>query len=256
MQLRRTHPLIPAGDLPFLSDGQLSRDIASAYDRAQTTERAARHPDSNPYALLPDTLSFLHELLEETRPKNIFEFGSGLSTLTFSVWSAGHGASLTSVENDMEWIKKLEGELAAGDASASFVHSPLSLKVCRGLTFLTYRDLDTFGPRIKEADLVFLDGPHASGREPALYLALASCKVGATIVLDDFNLYFVRDMLAGVPAELAAGFAGTAIEGNSHGLYVLRSVKPARTVPIPAMNATRVAQSYWRTLNDFIKYEL
>ncbi len=241
--------------MPFPSDPHFSRRIQELYERAQLAPGAAEQPSPNPYALLPDSLSFLHQLLEELTPRNLFEFGSGESTVTFASWSAGRGSSVTSVENDLEWIRALEARLGPDrQAEVSFVHAPLSLMRCRPLAFLTYKDIPTLKARINEADFIFLDGPQASGREPALYSALCNCRLDATLVIDDFNLYFVRDMLAGVPSDLASRFVGVPIECNSHGLYVLRAVKPPRTAAIPLIGPTRVVQTYWRTLNDYVRY--
>jgi predicted O-methyltransferase YrrM len=253
MRLTRTHSLLPAGRLPFRNDASFSTWILGLYDRAQASERGGS-PSSNPYALRPDTLSFFRELLEDLAPRKIIEFGSGESTVAFSEWSAGRDVSLTSVENDPSWIRTLETRLAADRRPVLFVYAPLHLKLRRGRAFLTYEKLEALKPRIREADFVFLDGPQASGREAVLYEILGNCKVGAIVALDDFNLYFVRDMLGDVPNGLASSFVGTAIESNSHGLYLLRCVEPQKATPIPTVGPVRVAQSYWRTLNDFIKY--
>jgi len=225
------HPRQPSTALPFARDESFTTFVADTYVQAQGSAKALGAPSANPYALRPDALSFLAEWCESGR------------------------GSVISIENDLRWIKVLEDSLAPeARRSVTFVHAPLALSI-RGLrVFLTFRGVGSFMPYIRDAAFIFLDGPQASGREAVLYEVLNHASVGATIVLDDFNLYFLRDMLAHVPRDLAAGFVGSAIEGNSHGLYVLRCVAERAHADIPAIGAVEILQSCWRSLRDFVTY--
>jgi len=249
------HPRQPSTALPFARDESFTTFVADTYVQAQGSAKALGAPSANPYALRPDALSFLHELLSAIRPRRVVEFGSGESTRVFAEWCESGRGSVISIENDLRWIKVLEDSLAPeARRSVTFVHAPLALSI-RGLrVFLTFRGVGSFMPYIRDAAFIFLDGPQASGREAVLYEVLNHASVGATIVLDDFNLYFLRDMLAHVPRDLAAGFVGSAIEGNSHGLYVLRCVAERAHADIPAIGAVEILQSCWRSLRDFVTY--
>jgi hypothetical protein len=248
------HPLLPAAKMPFRRDPALSASFRSVYVRAQMRD-VAPSASRNPYALQPDTLGFLAELLDDLSPRHVLEFGSGESTLLFAAWASVHGASVLSVENDASWIRHVRGSISPEAATClTLAHSPLKPVLRSGRSFLTYRGLDTFAPHLQAATLILLDGPQASGREAVLYKVLNDACVAATIVIDDFNLYFVRDMLYHVPSDLAAGYVGTAIEDNSHGLYILRRVQPRPRVDIPSGSLLDIMRSFWRTARDLARY--
>jgi predicted O-methyltransferase YrrM len=230
-----------------------SPDFASLVQESYATARArvATEGSQNPYALLPDTLEFLSVLLERLSPKLIMEFGSGESTRLFAAWAASHGARLCSVEHDRGWVNEIQSRLTGEPRAVTrIVHSPLWVQRHGLRTFLTYRSIEAVAPQVREADLVLLDGPHPSGREVVLYYVLSRCKVGAAIVIDDANHYSIRDMLDAIPLPLARCFAGEPIEDNSHGLHVLRCVRPPIAAKIPTIDLRAVARSYWRCLRD------
>lgn len=237
------------GALPFASSGQLAEMIREEYAAGL---QHPRPPSDNPFALLPDTLSFLHEHLERARPRVILEFGSGASTRLFAAWAAAHQAHLISVEHDRRWVGEVERGLSASErAAVDLRHAALRL-IWRGMRqFLSYRDLDGLAPSIARADLILLDGPHISGREVVLRAVLANTAPGAIIVIDDFRNYAVREMLMQTPTEVALCFEGTPIDDNSHGLYVLRCVRRPPGVAFPPASLRTIGQSYWRCLRDF-----
>jgi hypothetical protein len=201
---------------------------------------------------MPDTVDFLAALLDRTSPELVVEFGSGESTRLFAEWVADHHARLVSVEHDRGWVADVAGRLTAKQREAvTMVHAPLR-PVRRGLRqFLTYRALDRLAADVEKAGLFLLDGPHISGREVVLYFVLSHCRPGATIVVDDFRHYSVREMLIGIPASLASCFAAVPITENSHGLCVLQCLRRAPAVRVPNLGVRPILRSYWRTLRDF-----
>ena len=239
--------------LPFPSTTEHSAFVRRAYAEAHAGARAKS--SDNPYALLPDTLAFLSVLLDETQPRTIVEFGSGESTQVFARWAARHGGRLVSVEHDRVWVGEVERRLEAESRPAvRMVHAPLRL-TRRGLrAFLSYGALEQVARDVAEAKLFMLDGPHMSGREVVLYFVLSHCSPGATIVVDDYRHYAVRDMLLGVPTSLARCFVGEPIDDNSHGIYVLRCESAPMLVEIPSLGARAVARSVWRCLRDYRQY--
>lgn len=251
--LRARHPMVPSTLMPFESDVAFSKQVVELYERSQG--RPSIEASSNPYALLPDTLSFLKEWLDNDAPTNIVEFGCGESTSVFARWAASHHARVLSIENDSGWIRNLEKSLSSEQRKVvSFIHAPLRVTLVGSRTFLTYRNLEGMIGAIKGAQLIFLDGPHASGREPVLYSALSYCDINTVIFLDDFNLYYIRDMLASLPSDFASKFVGTAIEANSHGLYAIKCIRAHKISSVPSLGAIQSLRSYWRTYGDFIKY--
>jgi predicted O-methyltransferase YrrM len=242
-----------APPLPFAAADDFQLFVAKTYRLAR--DRAEQGSSQNPYALLPDTLAFLTALLDALSPKLVVEFGSGESTTLFGKWAAGHRARLISVEHDYGWVANVESRLGPDErAVVKMVHAPLRL-IRRGLRqFLSYRSLEALAAEAREADLFLLDGPHMSGRELVLYFVLSHCRPGAVIVVDDFRHYSVRDMLAGVPRQVASCFVGEAIDDNTHGLYVLRCISSPPASRVPALGLRSILRSYWRCLRDFRQY--
>lgn len=239
--------------LPFGPSADLASLVQDCHPAPGTP--SARLRPVNDYALMPDTLDFLSALLRRLAPKLIIEFGSGESTRLFAEWSVAHDARAISVEHDRTWVADVKRQLTPPQQQVvRMVHAPLR-PIWRGLRqFLTYRGIDCLAADAGPAELFLLDGPHVSGREPVLYFALSHCQPGAVIVVDDFRLYSVREMLIGVPPPLAACFAGLALSENSHGLYVLQCIRKPRVTAPPILGLRPVLRSYWRCLRDFRAY--
>jgi len=242
-----------ARPVPFAPSEELRALLETVARRASARPAAAAA--TNPYALQPDTLFLLEELLEETSPRSIVEFGGGASTRVFAGWAATHGARVISLEHDRDWVKKIRESLSDAESVVTEVrHAPLRLAVMNGRAFLVYSGIDEIGPIMRETRLVLLDGPHASGREPVLYAILSHCEPGTIVVVDDYRHYATRDMLATVPKDLADCFDGVPLTENSHGLFILRCRSRARVSRPPATTLRGFLQSYWRCLRDFRQY--
>jgi predicted O-methyltransferase YrrM len=237
------------GALPFAASPELDELVRDAY-----TAGARRDIDRtpNPYALLPDTLAFLEELLDRLKPRTMVEFGSGASTRVFARWAAANGSRLVSVEHDRGWVDEVRKGLSDEQrAAVDLIHAPLRLARRGPRQFFTYRGLDGLGDAIGRAGLLLLDGPHMSGREVVLRATLAHATAGAIAVIDDFRHYAVREMLIGTPPAVAACFEGAAVDENSHGLYVLRCRRTPPAAPFPVPGVRSIVQSYWRCLLDY-----
>jgi hypothetical protein len=239
--------------LPFVSSAEHRAFVEQALAASAAAGTAAR--SENPYALLPDTLGFLRAVLDAVCPPVIMEFGSGESTILFSNWLSSHPGELISIEHDRGWVGEVGKRIPeAARARVRTLHMPLRL-ARRGLRqFLTYSSFQDLRADAARARLFLLDGPHVSGRELVLYFALTSCSPGSVIIVDDFRLYAVRDMLLGVPRALADCFAGEPIDQNSHGLYVLRCLRTPVAVDVPSLGWKSIMRSYWRCLRDFRQY--
>ena len=244
--------LVKVEGIGFSSDRDFNQLVSESHDVARV-----RMGDtvSNPYALGADTLQFLCELLNRIGPRQIVEFGSGESTRLFAEWAVTSNARLISFEHDGYWASQVRSGLHDRQLQiANIVHAPLVLKRHGLRLFLTYQGLHRWTEELQKSSLILIDGPHMAGREPVLYFAMNHCRVGAVIVVDDFNLYGIRDVLTTVPPELVASFEGTAIETNSHGLYVLRCRRSHEPVMIPFVGVKAAMRSYWRCLRDYRTY--
>jgi hypothetical protein len=241
--------------LPFAQTPEHDAFVRRLYAEAQRRTAGASSP--NPYALLPDTLGFLGLLLEEQKPSQVVEFGSGESTYVFAKGLAASGGRLVSVEHDRGWVGEVERRLTPETrAAVRMVHAPLRPSRRGARLFLSYSGLEGLRDEVAGAQLFLLDGPHMSGRELVLQFVLSNCPAGALVVVDDFRHYAVRDMLLGIPAAQAACFAGAGIDENAHGLFVLRCLRTPVAAQASPVSARAVAQSYWRCLRDFRQYGL
>ncbi len=234
MRFHRNHPLLPTSRLPFGVGRRPFEHDGGTLRAGQGSSPRRRYAEPQPLCVCcPDALSFLHEVLEVLAPNALVEFGSGESTLVLSEWSTAQGASLTSVEHDIEWIRRLETRLAPD------MRKPVSLRPCATFAPTPARrrlpDLQNsrcparshLGSRIHFFGRPSRFRPRASPlQHPKQLQGRCHNRPG------DFNQYFVRDMLGAIRTDLASSFVAVAVEDNSRGLFILRCVKaPPRIDP-------------------------
>jgi predicted O-methyltransferase YrrM len=241
--------------LPFGHSAEFSAFIDSSIRAAEENGSTNGKPFSNPCALQPDTLGLLQELLNRYNSRAIVEFGSGASTELFAPWAALHGANFVSVEHDRVWVDDVRRRLASLERSrVDLRYMPLRF-LRRGLRcFATYRDLSGLAETLRTADLVLIDGPHASGREPVLHAVLTSSRPGAVIIVDDFRHYAIRQMMIDVSPTVGACFSAHAVDDNAHGLMLLRCLRAPPPSQVPAGGPLSIARSYWRCFRDLREY--
>jgi Methyltransferase domain len=239
---------------PFKKSQDFEIFVAEILHNSQN--RLFREPSANPYALLPEALAFLDELLDKTLPSCILEFGSGESTILFCTWASIHKKSVITVENEKNWLDQIKLKVSPEIASIwDVIHAPLRLKLSNLRLFFTYSLANNFITKINQADIIFIDGPHIPGREIVLSTVLNNCKSGTIIIMDDFNIAPIRKMLAMVPANLAAYFAGVSVETCGRGFYILQCSEsvPQNIMPSP-ISFLEIALSYWRTIRDYLRF--
>lgn len=235
--------------LPFLQSEDFTRWVDECVASAAAKPEAPL--SDNSFALQPDTLALLREVLRRERPTRAVEFGGGQSTAVFAEWkAASDGFSFLTLEHDGAWARQLSTQYP----NARVIHAPLRPFRAGARLFLTYKGLTELGPTLRGSQLFLLDGPHAAGREAVLFAALNACEPGAVVIIDDLRLPFVRDMLAAVPGATAECFAGVALEENSHGLYLLRCSKRTEPTSPPWVGARAAVRSVWRCLRDVYNY--
>ena len=147
-------------------------------------------PATRTWAASPDVLNQLCKLVLTRRPSQIFEVGSGVSTLTmaYCLQRLGHGR-ITSLDHDPSFAAATRQMLAdhgVGDR-ATVIDAPLKELALDGARWLWY-DVSQL-PQTPPIDLLFVDGPHGLtqhlARYPALPLLAPRLADTCVIVLDD-----------------------------------------------------------------------
>lgn len=250
---RPNHRLRPVASLPIRTDKGLADFVDSLYS---SSSFAHDFGSANPYALMPDSLHFIERLLDVLSPGTVLEFGGGESTKLLVPWARQNGCRIVTIEHDRQFVVRLRREPGSPNGDHwTLIHAPLRYQWHGCRLFFTYRDVMSLKKIIAAAGLILIDGPHQSGREPVLYAALSFCRAQTWIVVDDFNLYFVRDMLATLPMHIRHCFIGTAIVDNSHGLYILKCIsEPSGPVGVPYTGLLESARTLWRCLRDRHQY--
>lgn len=98
----------------------------------------------------------------------VFEWGSGAST----VWLAAHGAQVTSVEHDLDWVSKVSMRCPTATVRAVPENASKYVEV-----------IDEFGDGT--FDVVIVDGTH---RAECLHRGASKVRPGGLLVLDDTDM--------------------------------------------------------------------
>ncbi len=150
-------------------------------------------PPTRNWAMSPDILVLIAELIERLRPSNIVECGAGTSTITMALIARKEAANIriVSIEDSAAIAASVNAELAARNLSsiAAVYHAPLVKRAYEGWhePFLWY-DLANV-PIPPTINLLVVDGPHGKtgpyARYPAGPELFSRLDQGATVVLDD-----------------------------------------------------------------------
>ena len=165
--------------------------IKEIYEKSGSFELSSKVRDGvNPSTLGEQTLRFIGGLIEQYRPINLLELGSGLSTTFFRETAlANSEARLFSVDHSDFYLEKTK-ELVGVQDQIRFYFCPIEKYVYKRKFFAAYsgRVLDSL-PSELSFDLVLIDGPPGFdfGREAALYQILPRVTRDTLIILDDSN---------------------------------------------------------------------
>jgi len=160
---------------------------------------------------------FLAEWLVRNEPETIVEFGSGASTVQFAAYAAHTGASVTSYEQNFDYLHKTRQALAAEALYASIHYAPVRNGwYHRDMVIATIPD---------NIDLALIDGPGpcpGRTREPAMEYLYPRMSEGGLIVLDDGR----REMEQLYVKHWVEQYDGLDVEyvDNAHGAYLIRKV--------------------------------
>jgi predicted O-methyltransferase YrrM len=146
------------------------------------------------WTLGPRSIEVLGALLRTTRPKVIFEFGSGVSTVCLAHFGAAvqPPPRIISLEQDAAEVERTRSLVARLPAAASVtvLHSPLVERIVEGRRLSSYSISEAELDRVLDGqsiDLVLIDGPAAEdgARFGTLPLVHALMSPGAPVVMDD-----------------------------------------------------------------------
>lgn len=151
----------------------------------------ARMPGLRGWAMSPDLLLVVVEILRQRRPRLVLELGGGSSTiwLAHAIRLLGLDTRLVTLEHDEKWVRTIEARLDAhglqdvvGIRLAPLVEQPVAGETYRWYDPSAWQDLT-------DVDLLLVDGPPAATGEQARYpagpLLVDRLAANAIVVLDD-----------------------------------------------------------------------
>lgn len=158
-------------------------------DRVDSSEQ--RYPESGGFAMNPDSLLLLSDLILKQRPKKILELGSGTSTIWTGIFARTVGAKVISLEHLDKYLDQTAQMIADFDLAdiVDLRLAPLNEVDVEGSSTQWYDKQALRG--INDIDLLVVDGPPESSgpapRYPAFPILRERLSSGALIVIDDFH---------------------------------------------------------------------
>jgi hypothetical protein len=193
----------------------------------------------NEATLSADTLRFLGMVVLWRRPRHIFEFGSGLSTLLFArlqqtLCVTTHPAVM-SIDHSQRLLAATRRALGPGH-NVFLHHAPLAVTECGGRVFTTYHPEYTreIGDGVR-FDLVLIGGPPAYryGREAPLYHLAPYLSKDALIILDKANREPEQEALRHWQEAWPGCLVGELFPGCEQGLAIVSIGESAPCIPEP-----------------------
>lgn len=159
-------------------------------------------------------------------PRSILEFGSGRSTVRFSL--AFPEASILSIESDEAGF--LEAQRLAGqfgrEKEITLRYRPLASHSYGSGEISSYQSEPLV--RDRRFDCVIIDGPPyyvLRGREICLYEAYSSLEAGGLVILDDCYRPAEQTIVSNWLSVYSGSFAPPQILDTRHGIAVLEKIK-------------------------------
>ena len=179
----------------------------------------------NSWILHGESLLFIWNLLMKTKPKNILEIGSGVSSLMFAKYASymainfNQHVSVNSIEHDVKWAKNTE-ELLLNENLEMYCKisvCPLGRLDNHGFAGSFY-NLTTL--KMGNIDFGLIDGPPESvGRQTALPSLLPILNEGALVVVDDTQRVDDYESIMMWKKTFPVSLRGLIPVGNGLGLF-------------------------------------
>lgn len=147
-------------------------------------------PYMTSWAATPELALAVYEVIRTTKPKQILELGSGITSLIccYAIEQNGKGA-LFSLDHDTSYAKKTQAILDRHELGqfSTIEHAPLVQQSINGKTYIWYDNSSIECP--EEVDLLIVDGPPLKTQKKARYPALtyfhSKLAKSATIIVHD-----------------------------------------------------------------------
>lgn len=143
------------------------------------------------WAVLPDFVSTLLELIKTSKPSIVAECGSGLSTLVLGYLVKNNTIKqCIAIEHERQFYESTKEELIAHglDKHVNLIYAPLTKVTINKKDWLWYSP-DSIKARVHQIDLLLVDGPHGQIQKYSRYPAIPILKRYFTkktvIILDD-----------------------------------------------------------------------
>lgn len=158
---------------------------------ARVDSSSSRFPESGGFAMNPDSILLLSDLIQQERPKHILELGSGASTIWMGTFARSIGSTVTSIEHLDEYLAlttQMIGSFGL-DQVVELKFAPLE-NVEIGDKIQPWYGLEAFTD-IGKIEMLIVDGPPEStgseSRFPAFPILREYLAHGALIVVDDVH---------------------------------------------------------------------
>lgn len=178
----------------------------------------------NGSTLSRDGLLFLKIIIQKIKPKNILEFGSGLSSLLISeTINSMNDCRFFSVDNVQQFIKSAHSNIK-NPVNVTFIHAPIKLSVIEYCPFVTYSKKCLANlQNVDSLDLVLIDGPYGRifNRDAPLFLISNKIKKNSVIMLDDSNRPKEQEVLKLWKEKYGDTIEIIQIPEFSHGLAII-----------------------------------
>lgn len=141
-------------------------------------------------AALPDaSLEFLVEVCQRLQIRNVFEFGSGRSTLAL----LQAGFNVVSLEDSQFWLDKTIQSIPLRDSPRHRgLMQPLQTKALGCFPVMDWKLSESVTAQLGAAELILVDSPHYTPfRESTLWTSL-TVRPGALVILDDTRIPTLR----------------------------------------------------------------
>lgn len=160
---------------------------------------ALRFPPSGGFAMNPDSLLLLSDIILNHKPKRILELGSGSSTVWTGYFAKSVGAHCVSIEHLEEYYSKTMQQLLEFglDSTVELLFAPLEEVSIDGALHEWYRS--SIFEDFNNIDLLIVDGPPEStgpnARFPAFPVLRDHLSENALILIDDIDRAQETDMV-------------------------------------------------------------
>lgn len=164
-----------------------------------------KNPNFSPggWAVDYGVLYTLYRILNDTKPKNIIEFGLGQSSkMLYQYMNAYPDVRVCTIEHNQEWIDFFNSEMSAA-YKTNIIKKELETIDYKGCETLTYKDLHTT-TQSNKYDLILVDGPYGSEHysRPQIVEMVDNLSDSFCILLDDYERGGEQEIIKELEAKL------------------------------------------------------